>query len=344
LAAGLTREEMVDKYEEIVRNIRSRTTAEVLMQRDHVTKWPPENPDTQQDKGFWWDHMMNNVFLPDIAKKYGAGLADVRGEWLAYLKANRLEPKALLSDDVHLNDHGNFLMSELIKPYLIHRPDLPKTSWSDMVRTLEVGKDVNWKDGKLTLELEGNRVDALSAWTGAGAAGKASVRIDGKKPSEFPGAYAITRPTPGPWSPLALTRVDHESPLLVEDWTMTITSVSDDGKRWEYEVAGSKTGPDGSGSNAAPFTSKSGRVKVLPDYFFNRFGGGKPDVGYKIQWKVVPMHADTVSPPKVEDAAREYPVTLAQGIPNAKHTLEIVAENGKSVPIRAIRVYQPPVK
>lgn len=29
-----------DPYEEIIRTIRTRTTAEVLMQRDHVTKWP----------------------------------------------------------------------------------------------------------------------------------------------------------------------------------------------------------------------------------------------------------------------------------------------------------------
>lgn len=333
-----------DKYEEIIRNIRSRTTAEVLMQRDHVTKWPPEHPDQKQDGGLWWDHMMNNVFLPDIAKRYGAGLADVRGEWLAYLKANRLEPKALLSDDVHLNDHGNFLMAELIKPYLIHRPDLPKAPWSDMVRTLEVGKDVKWKDGKLTLEFEGNRVDALSGWAGAGEPQKASVRIDGKKPSEFPGAYAITRPTPGPWSPLALTRVDHEKPLVVEDWTLKITSVGEDGKTWAYDVAGSVTGSDGSGSNAAPFTSKSGRVKILPEYFFNRFGGSKPTVGYEIRWKVVPMHTDAFSLPKVEDAAWEAAVTLAQGIPNAKHTLEIVTTDGQPLPIRAIRVYQPPVK
>jgi hypothetical protein len=43
-------------YEEIIRGIRSRTTAEVLMQRDHVTRWPapPEQLSPDKDKGAWW--------------------------------------------------------------------------------------------------------------------------------------------------------------------------------------------------------------------------------------------------------------------------------------------------
>ena len=32
--------------------------------------------------------------------------------WIAYLKANRYEPRELLKDDVHLNDRGNFVMAE----------------------------------------------------------------------------------------------------------------------------------------------------------------------------------------------------------------------------------------
>ena len=103
------------EYEDIIRNTRSRTTAEVLMQRDHVTKWPPEVIDEKKDKGMWWDDLMNNHLLPEIAKKYGCGLVDIRGQWLDYLKTNKLEPKDLLKDGVHLNDHGNFLMAQLIQ-------------------------------------------------------------------------------------------------------------------------------------------------------------------------------------------------------------------------------------
>ena len=60
------------EYEQIIENVRTRTTAEVLMQKDHVTAWPPAVPDEKKDKGLWWDHMMNHVFLPGIAKKYGS--------------------------------------------------------------------------------------------------------------------------------------------------------------------------------------------------------------------------------------------------------------------------------
>ena len=45
-------------YEQIIRNVRSRTTAEVMMQKDHLTKWPPESfdpkhpePDQAADEG-----------------------------------------------------------------------------------------------------------------------------------------------------------------------------------------------------------------------------------------------------------------------------------------------------
>src|SRR5678816_3902872 len=54
-------------YEEIIRGIRTRTTAEVLIQRDHVgAQWPVENPD--QKNPMWWDHMMNNLSLIHISE------------------------------------------------------------------------------------------------------------------------------------------------------------------------------------------------------------------------------------------------------------------------------------
>ncbi len=328
------------EYEEIIRATRSRTTAEVLMQRDHVTKWPPEVIDRDKDKGAWWDDLMNNHLLPEIAKKYGCGLVDVRGQWLDYLKTNNLEPKDLLKDGVHLNDHGNYLMAKLIDRYLKYRLDLPNDEWKNLVRTYEVGKDVDWKDGKLTLSFEGNRVDVLAA-KADGKSKEAIVRIDGKKPSEFPGAYRITRPQPGPWSPLTVARIDHDAPLALEEWRLKITSVKPDSSGWEFQVAGSATGPDGAGSSEATFTSKSGRVKIEPAAWF-RPNGAKIPVGYEIKWKVLPMFADSYQAPMVEDDTRDYAVTLAQGLPNEKHTLEIVASDGAG--IEAIRVYRPPVK
>ena len=50
------------------------------------------------------------------------------------------------------------------------------------------------------------------------------------------------------------------------------------------------------------------------------------------------MFVDAYQAPPIEDASRECSITLAQGLNNTKHTLEIIGE----APIRGIRVYRPP--
>lgn len=336
------------QYEQIIQGIRSRTAAEVLMQLDHVAgKWPQDKPDEKADKGLWWDWMMNHQFLPEIAKKYNCGLVDVRTPWLDYLHSNHYEPKQLLKDGVHLNAQGNYLMAQLVGRYLVYRHDLPDAAWKDLAHTHSV-KAADWKAGKLTIEFEGNRVDLLpiepKKKEGTPQGGNARILIDGKKPSEFPGAYRISRPSPGPWSPLFLSRVDHDSPLALEDWTLKVKDVARDGKSWGFDVAGSVTGPDGSGRSDQPFTSKSGRVKIDPAAWFRGFNPPLPD-GYEVTWKVLPTFEDTWRAPEIEDPAKENATTVVQGIPNARHTLEVVADDPSSPPaIAAVRTYQPPVK
>ena len=327
-------------YEEIIHNIRTRTTAEVLMQKDHVgAKLPPVVKDwdaakelEKTDKGMWWDYMMNYVFLPDIAKKHGCGVADVRTPWVKYLADNKLDTRALLKDDIHLNDHGCFVMASIVSQYLIHRPDLSADAWKDLVKESKVGADVKAAGGKLKLEFDGNRVDlVLDPKT---AKLNATVLIDGKKPSEFPGCYHIPRPAPWPWSALFLKRVDHPKPLILEDWTLTLTKVAADSKSWSFTVKGSVTGDDGAGESGTTFTSPSGRVQIDKDAWFP--GGAKIDVGYKITWSVKPLFVDTIS------SATTSPITVAQGFPVGKHTLEITLDNPAA--ITAIRTFNPPMK
>jgi hypothetical protein len=310
-------------YEEIIRNIRTRTTAEVLLQKDHVgAKLPPtiKNWDEakeleKQDKGMWWDYMMNYVFVPDIAKKHGCGVADVRTPWVRYLTDNKLDTRALLKDDIHLNDAGCNVMAGIVSQYLVHRPDLPKDSWQDLVRDVEAKAD-----GKtLTVTAEGNRFDVVVGTLDQPL--NATVTIDGKKPSEFPGCYAFTRVSPHAWS--------------------TLTSVAADGKSWKFAVKGSVTGDDGEGDSSQPFTSKSGRVVIAPDSWFP--GGAKIDNGYRITWKAVPLFADTIEL-KPGEAGKENLVRLAQGLPNDKHTIVLTAEREIGKAVSAIRVYKPPMK
>ena len=118
------------KYDEIIRQTRSRTTAEVLMLTEHMAVG---------DQG--WPEMMSTRFLPHIAKTYGAELADIRTPWKKYLADHGLEAKALLSDNVHLGEHGNFLMAELVKRHLRHDPSHPAEPWKGLVTEIVVGKD-----------------------------------------------------------------------------------------------------------------------------------------------------------------------------------------------------------
>ncbi len=340
------------EYEHLIRETRGRTTAEVLMLTDHLTRWPPAVIDEKQDKASWWDDFMNRTFLPDTAGKYGCGLADNRGAWIDYLKANHLEPRALLKDGVHLNDHGNYLMAELVRRYLVYRPELGDSSWRDLVTTVELGagKEPHWNDGVLKLEFVGNRVDLVAAARPPASSppDRIAIRIDGKKPSEFVGAYAITRPVPPPWSPLALTRVDHDSLLLIEPWTLTVTSVGADSKTWTFAVAGGLTGPDGEGTSDRPFRSNSGRVQIAPENWFRGFGKQPVPKGYTIRWGVVPLFTDHFEAPgKASGPGIEPVVTAVQGIPNTRHVLELRSDGGSGnagrpvVLLRAIRIYTP---
>ena len=181
-----------DKYEDIIRRTRERTTAEILMQNDHVTKPADLTEETDAAKlppaGKHWDAFMNHNWLPSLAKKYGAELCDQRALWKAYLTENKLEPKALLRDSVHLNAHGEWLMAECVKAYLRYDPKLGPSPAEDSVKTYEVGKDVKWSEGKLRLEFEGSRVEVICK---AGTAAPVAVRIDGRKPSEFAELYGL---------------------------------------------------------------------------------------------------------------------------------------------------------
>jgi hypothetical protein len=243
-------------------------------------------------------------------------------------------------------------MAELVKPHLVHRANLPPETdpWnSDTVRTWRVGEDVSWRDGKLTLPFEGNRVDVILRDTPSTAT-PATVRIDGKAPSDFPELYGFTRTTAFPQSDWpCLVRVTSEAPLLVEEWTLTLTNASADLKQFEFSLVGSRTGPDGNGryetNNPAKFVSNSKRIVIDPadwnfDYALRTFKRPLPP-GFQIKWKVVPHFANEVAAVPIKNPAIETVVTVAQGLRPGRHTLEIT--DGERAPIAALRVYRPPL-
>lgn len=335
-------------YERIIRRIRQETTAEVMIQTDHLRRTDdPAKEETDPAKiaraKETWNSWMNYVFLPRVAREYGAELVNQRDLWKAYLRDHKLEPGALLKDGVHLNDHGNYLMAEIVKAYLRYDPKFSSAPWEGLVKTYEVGKDLPWRNGKLVLDFEGNRVDVIAK---DGSTHPATVKIDSKRPSEFPELYAFTRVTHYPQSSWpTMLRVQAGAPLQLEEWTLTLTELSPDYKQVKFSLTGSKTGADGAGLSTERFVSRSGRIVIEPgdwnlEYCLQVFK--RPvQPGFEIKWKVAPLFADQFVAPENRDNTVESAVTLAQGLPNGKHRLEISGE--KQTPIAAIRVYRPAI-
>ncbi len=340
-----------DKYDDIIRCVRERTTAEILQQNDHVTSpadfteetdpvklWPPN--------GRVWGAFMNYNWLPAVSKRYGTELCDQRGIWKQYLKQNNLEPKQLLIDGVHLNAHGEFLMAQCVNAYLRYDPKLGPAAAEGWVKTCEVGRDVAWRDGVLRLELEGNRIDAIVK--PGPVAPPAAVRIDGRKPSEFHELYGFTRTHARPggkWPPIAPVR--SEKRLVLEDWTMDVVADRPDAKTFRFSLRGSKTGPDGEGRSDRRFVSRSGRIAIDPDDWNVAYALMLAQVKpvperFTVTWSVVPYFVDQFVSPGVADPAVETTVTLAQGLANTRHVLEIAGD--PQTPIAAIRVYRPPLQ
>lgn len=332
-------------YEALITEIRNRTTAEVLLVNDHLSSG--QESDT---RGGEWHEQHSMVWLPALAEKLGSGYADIRGPWRQYLKDNGLTVSSLLSDGVHLNAQGNFLMAELIKPFLrVHdKPLTPSEKQNaEAIKTIPVGKEVRWQRGRLICPFEGNRVEVIAS-PGRKECRPARVLIDGKNPAEL-GLFYVTRPSAtvdNIWP--AVIRVGHEKPRVAEDWTLTVTSVNDAEKTWTFSVSGSVTGPDGEGDSKERFVSKSGRVVIEPgDWYVNQARGlsGKVmPMGFQVRWQVRPLFTETYADVPIPDDTKEAVTTLAQDLPNGKHTLELVADRGETPPIiRAIRVYRPVV-
>jgi hypothetical protein len=330
-------------YEKIIRKVRATTTAEVLLLTDHYT-----GPSA-------WSDQMSDGFIPQFARRYHGGFVDIRHPWLRYLYDQASLPSQLLADGIHLNAHGNWLMAELVKRYLIYQPSQPSDP-DALVRTYVVGKDIFFKDGKLTLPFVGNRIDAIaSAAKLTGASG--SIRIDGRKPSTFPELYSMTRPNgqfaadwiespetgkDWPWEVGALMRVRALTPLQVEDWTVTITHFRSS-TDFAFTVTGSVTGADGAGSSTDhPFISRSGRVVIDQSaWWLAPLTNVSVTEGFQIRWSIVPHFVDTYTPRPNPDPTLEQTTTLAQGLTNRRHTLEVRSSDGRPLPIQALRVYHP---
>lgn len=331
------------EYENIIRRVRERTCADILMQTDHITRDESLTEETDPAKltTKQWDPWMNHVFLPTTAARYGACRADIHELWKGYLESNHLKAAALLKDGVHLNAHGEWLMAGLLDRYLAPLP--PKAGYDPYndgrVRTVALPSAP--ENQRVQVEFTGTRVDLIFR---PNAKGRASVLIDGKAPSAIPALYGFTRVSAFPQSnwPLLL-KVDSQAPLQAEDWTIRIKSLSTNGDQCLFAVRGNVTGEDGEGSSTDQFVSKSGRVVIATNdwnlaYCVSVFHRQLPE-GYVATWQARLHGVDTAEPP-VTPPGVEASVTAAQGLPPGHHTLDLRGENLVEL-IQAIRSYSP---
>lgn len=329
----------MDKYEEIVRRVRERTSAEIVLWTSHLNVASLDEPNSINTS-----HDERAVAIRAVAPKYDCMLIDLREKWRGYLAEHSLMVKDLLSDAVHLNPQGCELYARFILEELVRAPELgdnPKAAGTITAIPLDSPQVTRAADGSLSLQFTGNRVVAISDGTG-GAEVKAAVLLDGKPMAGMKDLWAISRPSVGPagiWMP-AINHIGFEQPPVEEDWTLTcLPDSAPDGTRIDFRVEGSATGEDGEGWNTETFVSRSGRVIIEPSDWRVAWTLGYRKAtlpeGFKVTWKAYPMFTAEYTPQPAETRT-----LLVQGCTNEPHTLTLKARGG-SLGISQFVVHSP---
>ena len=349
------------EYENILKYIRRHTTAEIMLQTDHVTRPDDLAEETNGSKltPRNWNAWMNYSFLPRMASTYQTELVSVRRYWMEYLRENRVPPQALLTDAVHLNDKGCQLMAAIVKAHLkVTEPRFP--SPAEAWNTLQPITPEMWNDNVMEIAWTGAHLD-LQYFTGMSA--QCRITLDGKPLSEAPPWMIATRATnyPGSIWP-CLLRSRSNVMRLEEDWRIELTEIDQEYKNIRFKLHGSITGDDGTGSTAERFISKSGRVVIEPDdwgfQYARRVFGAKLEKGFTIHWQVKPYEklAQLGAYLQVKDHVYSFPPTpvrsdlrpietiaLVGGLPPSKHTLRIELVAGERKAFHSVMIRNPPL-
>lgn len=314
----------IEQYEEIIRNTRQRTTAEIVLTTDHIhVKQANQDEIDDSDDS-------HSAQIIEVAKKYDCMLIDLRAKWRAHLAAQHLPAKDLLRDHIHLNDAGCALMARFVCEELVRQPGLgngaPSSGRIERIAPASLRRNA---DGAFELPFVGNRVVAVSDGKGAPNA-ESPLSLDGQPLAANLEMWAATLPSPGPfiWMP-AIRQVRFEQPPGVQKWTLSLLPDSaPDGKKLHFKLEGSLTGADGEGWSDQRFVSPSGRVVVESSDWHVAWPlsyrkKSLPE-GFQVRWSTyqtatplyhtMPHHAQTV---------------LLQGCANAQHVLRIEGDPGK---------------
>lgn len=314
-----------DKYEEIVRRVRERTSAEIVLWTSHLNA-------SEKAEELLKQLDARCLKILEVADTHHTLKIDLRKKWCEHLIANNLASTNLLSDGIHLKPAGCDVYARFIGEELVRVPGSggdPASSGTITAIAASAPAVAKGADGSLTLTFTGNRVVAVSDGTGAAGA-KAKVLLDGQPMDGVKALWAITRPSVGPagiWMP-AINHIAFEKAPVEEEWTLTcLPDSTPDGKKIHYTVHGSVTGEDGEGWSTERFVSRSGRAIIEPSDWRVAWTLGYKKAtlpeGFKVTWKAVPLFARAYEPKPA--GARTL---LMQGCANGPHTLTLVAEGG----------------
>ena len=343
-------------YERIIRLMRSRTAAEIIVQTDHVTE--PVEP--QCDEGIHltltpppgckgmiryrqhsWEQYMSGNVLPDLAQRYGLVVDPRRYAWNAYLRSHGLAPEALIADMPHPNDAGWALMARLFTGFFARLVASWHGEGQSLVATLPppAGDEAR-------IPFTGNRLEILASGP---LDGRVAATIDGKAPAAIDGCWQTSRTTSLPgvpsWPAIRQVTVDpafHRP----ERWTATVTALNADQTDWRFALSGLRTGPDGAGTGKADFASPSGRIRiaakdwVIPDGY--AYKQARAPEGLRVTWEHRFVCRDQPSvallPGRIEQRH-----LVATDLPDGPHVATLRFAPGARALVRELRAYRPPL-
>lgn len=313
----------------LLKNIRSGSSAEILLQTDHPHLPGQLNENTNAatvSPTDWWAYR-NAVTLPQLCLRYRCALADVRKFWKAYLRQYHLKERDLLRDVTHPNADGNALLAAAIIRYFDSPPldpDYPANQ-NPTVQTLYLNPASLWPSKSVELEFSGYRIEALLS---PRASNIARLYLDGARASNHPELITFTRPSDThvrPWP--SLTLVTSKATLVPEQWKLTLTTVSTDGLEYTFRVDGTVTGFDGEGTNTKDFVSRSKRVLISKEAWWipyaKRQSGTNPPVGFQVEWEAKLRGTDELPIVASLPTNSEVVLQIASGLTEGTHRVRL---------------------
>lgn len=347
-------------YERIIRTMRARTAADVIIETDHVVepvepvcetglhlRWSPP-PGCKGHLWFrqnHWEDYMSGRRLPELAARYGLALEPRRQRWNAYLQAHHLAPAALIADAPHPNDAGWALMARLFTTWFAQVVAKGSAEAAPLPGAGQVATFPAPVPGTTaSYDFTGNRIELLAAGP---LDGRLRVSIDGKPPQAWDGCWQTSRVSRlanvPDWPALKQVTVDPAS-HHAERWTVRVSGLDSAQDRFAFTLA-DRAGAQGSGTADTAFTSTDGQVRIDPqDWMLAQArvkdGRGVAE-GATFTWDRHFACRDE-APVALGNGTVEQRHVLATGLPNARHRVQLTLAPG-APRVREVRAYRPPL-